>query len=120
MPHIVLEKVKSVKECYDNVEVMVQKIEGGIVKITDKYINIKETSALLECVTVENGKSQSFFVQLSSKGDAVTVRLFPATDPEKTTAVKKLMGIIAHTIKLNNSNIHYGKTNLQDFIVQEG
>ncbi|CAA6804046.1 MAG: Unknown protein [uncultured Sulfurovum sp.] len=116
MPHIVLEKAKSVRECYDAIDVMVEKIDGGILKITDKYINAKETSALLESVTVDKGKSQSFFIQLSSKGDAVTVRLLPLTDPEKTKGVKQLMGIVAKKIKELKPEISYGKTNLQDFI----
>jgi hypothetical protein len=118
MPHIVLEKANSVQECYDAIEPMVQKIEGGILKITDKYINSKATSALLESISVENGKNQNFFIQLSNKGDAVTVRLLPLTDPEKTKGVKTLMGIVAHTIKQSNKSITYGKTNLQDFIVE--
>ena len=118
MPHIVLEKAKSVKECYDVIEPMMQQIEKGILKITDKYVNEKENSALIESIAVEGGKSQSFFIQLSSKGDAVTVRLLPLTDPEKTKGVKTLMGLVAKTIKDSNTDISYGKTNLQDFLIQ--
>ncbi len=118
MPHIVLEKAKNVKECYDAIELFVQPIEKGILKITDKYINHRESSALLESIAVENGKSQNFFIQLSSKGEAVTVRLLPLTDPEKTNGVKTLMGVVAKKIKDANSEITYGKTNLQDFIVE--
>jgi hypothetical protein len=118
MPHIVLEKANSVQECYDVMEPLVEKIEGGILKITDKYINAKATSAYLECIVVENGKSQSFIMQLSNKGDAVTVRLLPLTDPEKTKGVKILMGLVAHKIKQSNDAINYGKNNLQDFLVE--
>tara|TARA_B100001063_G_scaffold231703_1_gene246050 strand:+ start:10509 stop:10877 length:369 start_codon:yes stop_codon:yes gene_type:complete len=118
MPHIVLEKAKSVKECYDVIEPMIQQIEKGILKITDKYLNEKENSALIESIAVEGGKPQSFFIQLSSKGDSVTVRLLPLTDPEKTKGVKTLMGLIAKTIKDSNNDIFYGKTNLQDFLIQ--
>ena len=118
MPHIVLEKAKSVKDCYDAIEPSVHKIENGILKITDKYVNEKENSALIESVTVEAGKAQSFFIQLSSKGDAVTVRLLPLTDPEKTKGVKTLMGLVAKIIKDSNIDISYGKTNLQDFLIQ--
>jgi len=118
MPHIVLEKAKSVQECFDVIKLGANKIEGSILKITDKYISGRRTSALIESVVVENGKPQNFFIQLSSKGEAVTVRLFPLTDPEKTKGVKTLMGIIADTIKKSNENITYGKTNLQDFIIE--
>ena len=118
MPHIVLEKAKNVKDCYDAIEQMVHPIEKGILKITDKYLDYRENSALLESIVVEEGKSQNFFIQLSNKGDAVTVRLLPLTDPEKTKGVKTLMALVAKKIKDSNPEIIYGKTNLQDFIVE--
>ena len=117
MPHIVLEKAKNVKDCYDVIEPVMHQIEKGILKTADKYINKNENTALIESITVEAGKSQSFFIQLSSKGDAVTIRLLPKTDPEKTKGVKTLMALIAKTIKDSNSDISYGKTNLQDFLI---
>lgn len=117
MPHIVLEKAKSVESCYDVVERDVFKIEGGILKITDKYINATGTSALLESVAVEGGKAQTFFIQLSIKGEAVTVRLLPLTDPEKSKGVKTLMGLVAKKIKDSSADISYGKTNLDDFLL---
>lgn len=119
MPHIVLEKAKSVKECAHVIEPMMYRVEKGILKITDIYLNKNENSALLESIAIEDGKNQTFFIQLSSKGDAITVRLLPMTDPEKTNGVKKLMGIIAHKIKQSNPDITYGKTNLQDFIIKD-
>ncbi|WP_375724230.1 hypothetical protein LXN10_01665 [Arcobacter sp. KX21116] len=118
MPHIVLEKAKNVKECYDAIEPMMQQLEKGILKITNKYIDYKENSALIESISIEDGKTQNFFIQLSSKGEAVTVRLFPLTDPEKTKGVKALMGIVAKKIKDSNVEINYGKTNLQDFLIE--
>jgi hypothetical protein len=118
MPHIVLEKAKSVQECYDAIEPMNQQIEKGILKITDKYIDYRGNSALIESIVVENGKPQNFFIQLSSKGEAVTVRLLPLTDPEKTNGVKTLMGLIAKKIKDAKPEVTYGKNNLQDFIIE--
>lgn len=96
-----------------------EKLERGILKITDCYLNRNENSALIESIAIEDNKNQNFFIQLSSKNQAVTVRLFPLTDPEKTNGVKKLMGLVAHKIKSSNPNITYGKTNLQDFLVAE-
>jgi hypothetical protein len=118
MLHIVLEKANNVQECYESIALTVEKIEGGVVKITDKYLSERRTSALIECAAVENGKEQNFFIQLSSKGEAITLRLFPLTDPEKTKAVKTLMGMVANTIKHSNVNIVYGENNLHDFIIQ--
>ena len=111
MPHIVLEKAESVKKCFDSIDPMMEKLEKGILKITDKYINDKGNSALIESIVIEDWKNQNFYIQLSSKGEAVTLRLLPLTDPEKTNGVKKLMGIIADKIKNSNPQIIYGKTN---------
>lgn len=118
MPHIVLENAKNVRDCFEVIVLMIEKLPNGILKITDKYINEKETSALIESIAIEDGKNQNFFIQLSAKGEAVTVRLLPITDPEKSDGVKTLMGLVAYKIKLSNANIIYGKTNLQDFIIK--
>jgi len=117
MPHIVLENAKNVRDCFEVIEPMMEKFPNGILKITDKYINKQETSALLESIAIEDGKNQTFFIQLSAKGESVTVRLLPLTDPEKSNGVKTLMGIVANKIKQSNQNITYGKTNLQDFLL---
>jgi hypothetical protein len=117
MPHVVLEQAKSVKKSFELVQTGAHKIDGGILKITDKYLNAREDSALIESIAVENGKPQTFFIQISAKGEAVTVRLLPLTDPQKTNGVKTLMGIVANMIKSSSDEITYGKTNLQDFLI---
>ena len=61
----------------------------------------------------------TFFVQLSQKHQAITVRLLPATDPEeKTPAVKRLMALVARRIRQIVPRSYYGKTNLQDFLTE--
>lgn len=117
MPHIVLEKINSTKAAFDAVQPFAHKIDGGILKVVDKYINASEQSALIESLAIENGVHQNFFVQLSQKKTSLTVRLFPLTDPEKTHGVKGIMASIAKQIKDTDSNIEYGKTNLEDFLI---
>lgn len=117
MPHIVLENINSVKDAFDAVEPFANKIEGGMLKVMDKYINAKEQSALVESLAIENGKNQTFFIQLSQKKSSLTVRLLPLTDPEKTDGVKSIMAIIAKQIKDTDSSITYGKNNLENFLL---
>ncbi len=117
MPHIVLENINTTKEAYEAVEAFSNKIEGGILKVMDKYINANEQTALIESLAVENGKNQNFFIQLSQKKTSLTVRLLPLTDPEKTNGVKSIMAIIAKQIKDSNEKITYGKNNLEDFLI---
>jgi DNA primase len=116
MPHIVLEKINATKEAFEAVQPFSNKIEGGILKVMDKYINASEQSALVESLAIENGVNQTFFVQLSQKKSSLTIRLLPLTDPEKTDGVKTIMATIAKQIKDSNSSIEYGKNNLEDFL----
>ena len=117
MPHIVLENINSTKEAYEAVIPFSNKIEGGILKVMDKYINANEQTALVESLAIENGKNQNFFIQLTQKKTSLTVRLLPLTDPEKTNGVKSIMASIAKQIKDTNEAITYGKNNLEDFLI---
>lgn len=117
MPHIVLQNINSSKTAFDAVEPFIKKIDGGILKVVDKYINASEQSVLVESLAIEDGVSQNFFIQLSQKKSSLTVRLFPLTDPEKTNGVKLIMATIAHQIKSRESAIEYGKNNLEEFLI---
>jgi len=117
MPHIVLENINAVKEAYETITPFAEKIETGMLKVIDKFINSTEQVALVEALAIENGKNQNFFIQLSQKQNSLTVRLLPMTDPEKTDGVKTIMARIAKQIKDTDLKITYGKTNLQDFLM---
>jgi hypothetical protein len=117
MPHIVLENTSAVKDTFNAITPFTEKIEKGMLKVIDKFINSTEQVALIEALAIENGKNQNFFIQISRKETSLTVRLLPMTDPEKTGGVKTIMAKIAKQIKDGDKNITYGKTNLQDFLI---
>jgi hypothetical protein len=118
MPHVVLENLNSASVAFDSVVPFTNRIDGGVLKVTDKYLNAGQNKALVESLAVENGNNQSFFVELSQKQSSLTVRLLPLTDPEKTPGVKMIMAILARQIKDANPSVSYGKTNLQDFLLE--
>ena len=118
MPHVVLEHINSAKEAFDSIVPFTTKTDSGVLKVTDKYLNAGQNTALVESLAIENGKNQSFFVQLSQKKTSLTVRLLPLTDPEKTPGVKSIMAIVARQIKDSNPDVNYGKNNLQDFLME--
>ncbi len=117
MPHIVLENINEIKKAYETIAPFADKIEGGMLKVLDKYLNAAEQIVLVEALAIENGKNQNFFIQISRKESSITVRLLPMTDPEKTDGVKTIMAKIAKQIKDRDTKITYGKTNLQDFLI---
>jgi len=117
MPHIVLENINEVKGAYEAIKPFAEKIDSGMLKVSDKYINASGQIALIEALAIEDGKNQNFFIQLSQKTSSLTIRLLPMTDPEKTNGVKTIMAKIAKQIKDTDSGITYGKTNLQDYLI---
>jgi len=118
MPHVVLENLNSASVAFESVVLFTIRIDGGVLKVTDKYLNAGQNKALVESLAVENGNNQSFFVELTQKQTSLTVRLLPLTDPEKTPGVKTIMAMLAKQIKDVNPGVSYGKTNLQDFLLE--
>lgn len=117
MPHIVLDNISSTKDAYEALTPFAQKIDGGILKVTDMYINKSAQTVLVESLAIEKGENQNFFIQLSQKKTSLTVRLLPLTDPKKTNGVKMIMATVAKQIKDTNTGIIYGKNNLEEFLV---
>ncbi|MBZ0267588.1 hypothetical protein K8I85_05490 [bacterium] len=116
MPHVVIEGPVDLDRFFRGLEPIQERDEAGIRKITDAYLNVKGTSLLLEAVVVEDGKSQGFLIAVSCKGEGATVRLLPATDPEKTPGVKRLLADVARLLVHRFPGTRFGKTNLQEFL----
>lgn len=116
MPHIVIEDAGDLQVLYQHFTPMLQRAGGEILKVQEFYLSRSGKEALLESVAIERGDSKTFFVQLKLHDNAITVRLLPATDPEKTPAVKKVMALVAGFIRTIYRGSRYGKTNLQEYL----
>lgn len=121
MPHVVVEQAGPLEAVFASLDPFVVADGNVILKINDVFLNRRGTTMLLEAVVVDKPRSQTFFIQLSRKDHAVTVRLLPATDPEeKTPAVKQIMALVARRIRQIAPESRYGKTNLQGFLAEPG
>ena len=116
MPHVVIEEALDLGVVCRGIELSVTRTGSEILKVMAVYLDRSGHAALVDCVVVEEGRPQTFFVQLSQKDRQVTVRLLPATDPEKTVGVKRIMALIARQIRKAAVGSRFGKTNLQDFL----
>ena len=116
MPHVVIEEAVNLAVASQGIKLTAVRNGSEILKVVDVYLNQAGHTALVDCVVVEDGRSQPFFVQLSQKGRQITVRLLPATDPEKTLGVKRIMALIAKQLQESTAGSRFGKTNLQDFL----
>jgi hypothetical protein len=115
MPHVVIEEALDLGTACQGIKLSVVRNGSEILKVMDVYLNRSSHTALIDCVVVEEGRSQTFFVQLSQKDQQITVRLLPATDPDKTIGVKRVMALIAKHVLETVVGSHVGKTNLQEF-----
>jgi hypothetical protein len=116
MPHVVIEEAGDLQTLYQAFTPIIQRTEGEILKVQDFYLSGIGKDALLESVAIEQGVARNFFVQLKLHDKAITVRLLPATDPEKTPAVKKVMALVATFIRTVYPGSRYGKTNLSEYL----
>ena len=121
MPHVVVEQAAPLAVVFAALDPFVVAHGDLILRIGDVFLNRRGTIMLLEAVVIDQPRSQTFFIQLSQKHQAVTVRLLPATDPEeKTPAVKRLMALVARRVRQIVPRSRYGKTNLQEFLAEPG
>lgn len=116
MPHVVMEDAGDLQDIYQAFAPMLHRNDNEILKVQEFYLSKSGNNALLESVTIEQGTARNFFVQLKLHEKAITVRLLPATDPEKTPAVKKVMALVAGFIRKVYPGSRYGKTNLQEYL----
>ena len=116
MPHVVIEEAIDLAVACQSIQLTAVRNGSEILKVVDVYLNRSGHTARVDCVVVEEGRSQPFFVQLSQKDRQITVRLLPATDPEKTVGVKRIMGLIAKQLHECTAGSRFGKTNLQEFL----
>lgn len=99
MPHIVIEEAGDLQGVYQAFTPIMQRAGTDILKVQECYLGRSGKEALLESIAIEQGLACNFFVQLKLHEKAITVRLLPATDPEKTPAVKKVMALVAGYIR---------------------
>jgi hypothetical protein len=116
MPHVVIEEAGDLQGLYQAFTPIIHRAGNEILKVQEFFLARSGKDALLESVAIENGVACNFFVQLKLHEKAITVRLLPATDPEKTPAVKKVMALVAGFIRKVYPNSRYGKTNLQEYL----
>ena len=118
MPHVILSGKYDFTRIYIQFKKKIHKIENStIIKYDDSFINNDNNLILIKTIVIENQQSQSFYIMVMQKEQQVTIRLDPLTDPKKTNAVKKSLGLIAQELLNNNINLKVTKTNLNEFIV---
>ena len=89
-----------------------------MIKILDVFLDRKKRVALIPVVVIDK-LHQQFFIEISTRQDKTTIRLFPGTDPEKTDGVKMALGLVAKIVQEINPNHIITKTNIEEFLLPD-
>ncbi len=114
MPHVVFDKeidLESFSQQFE--EVMLKK--PFLIKLLDVFLDREKRTALIPAVVIDD-MHQQFLIEISTRKDKTTIRLFPGTDPEKTEGVKMSLGLAAKIIQKINPNHKITKTNIVEFL----
>ena len=114
MPHVVFDKKINLELVSEEFQEKILK-EPFLIKILDVFLDRKKRVALIPTVVIDN-LHQQFFIEISTRTDKTTIRLFPGTDPEKTDGVKMSLGLVAKIIQEINPNHKVTKTNIKEFL----
>ncbi len=116
MPHVVFDKRLNLENFSKQFKTAILK-DPYLIKLMDVFLDREKRTALIPTVVIDK-IHQQFLIELSTRKDKTTVRLYPGTDPEKTNGVKMALGLIAKVIQENNPDYVITKTNIDEFLLQ--
>ena len=116
MPHVVFDKEIDLESFSTEFKEMTIK-KPFLIKLLDVYTNKERRVALVPAVVIDK-LHQRFLIEISTRKDKTTIRLFPGTDPEKTDGVKMSLGLTAKIIQGMNPSLKITKTNIDGFLLQ--
>ena len=114
MPHVVFDKEIDLERFSKEFSELIQ-TKPFLIKLLDVFLDRKKRIALVPAVVIDK-LHQQFLIEITTRKDKTTVRLFPGTDPEKTDGVKMSLGLTAKMISEKNPDHKITKTNIEDFL----
>jgi len=114
MPHVVFDKEIDLESFSKEFrEMMIKK--PFFIKLLNVYTDREKRTVLVPAVVIDK-LHQQFLIEISTRKDKTTIRLFPGTDPEKTDGIKMSLGLTAKIIQEINPNHKITKTNIDAFL----
>ena len=114
MPHIVFDERIDLNDFLKKFSMMFKK-EPVLIKIQTIFVDKDSMTALLPTVVIDDSH-QEFLIEISTRKEKTTIRLYPNTDPEKTDGVKMSMAMLAGQILKLYPHFKITKTNLSDYL----
>ena len=99
MPHVKIAGLRSADELFVQLLPFQTRDETGVQKVSSYFLEQGGKSILAEALVADGGLPRHFFISVNWRGEQATVRCLPATDPEKTAAVKRLIVRLAMRLR---------------------
>ena len=116
MPHVFLNGGVNIEEIFNKFNGVLIRKEQGILKTDNIYLNRDKTSMLIESLAIEKGIKNSFLAMVSRRDDGVVIRIYPGSEVEKTSGVKKILSKIAKQVLTDFPKLKIGETNLLQYL----
>ena len=116
MPHVVFDKKLDLCKFSNQFKETILN-DPIIIKLRNIYVDKDQRSALVSSIVIDTDHKQ-FFIEIVTRENKTTVRLFPMTDPAKTDGVKKSLGLLSSLIQKSNLEFKIVKTNIDDFLIK--
>lgn len=114
MPHIVFNQRINLNDFLNDFTPIFQK-EPILIKVQTIFVDKDNLTALLPSIVISE-LHQEFLIEISTRQEKTTIRLYPGTDPEKTDGVKTAMALLAKQIMKLHPDYEVTKTNLSDYL----
>lgn len=113
MPHVVLAGTVDLREWAEAFEPIVLRRNGVVLRAERVYLESSHRSALVDGLTVESGRKQSFYVKvaLHDRGSC-TVRIDPITHPDRSPGVRELVGSVAASLLDRSPDARVARSNV--------
>jgi len=115
MPHVVFDKGIDLESFSKEFKETILK-KPFLIKLLNVYTDKEKRTALVPAVVIDK-LHQQFLIEISTRTNKTTIRLFPGTDPEKTDGVKMSLGLTAKIIQEMNPNLKITRTNIDGFLL---
>jgi len=106
----------AVEDIFKALKPILVRNERGILRTMDSYLESKKNSMLIESLSIQENRTISFLVMISSREDGVVIRLYPKSEVEKTDGVKRLLAELAKQFMGTFPDFKLGETNLREYL----
>ena len=116
MPHVVLNGEVALDNIFNTFKGIAIRNDQGILKTEGLYISRDQGTILIESLAIEKKGKYSFLGMISRRSDGIVIRIYPGSEVEKTTGVKKILSEIAKQLLGMFPQLTIGETNLLEYL----